>query len=51
MYESQLMKILLTEEVDQPGGRIEYKYDEHGNWVKYISRGWMMIERTIVYYE
>ena len=51
LYESMLMKVLMKEEVNQQGGGIEYKYDEHGNWIKWISRGWIMIERTIEYYD
>lgn len=50
LFKTNLMKILNYEEVDQQAGEIEYKYDEHGNWIKRISPGWIMIERTIEYY-
>jgi hypothetical protein len=29
----------------------KYEYDAHGNRIKRIHPGWMMIERRIVYYE
>ena len=51
LFKTAHMNILNGEEVDQQWGEIEYKYDEHGNWIKWISRGWLMIERTIVYYD
>jgi hypothetical protein len=51
LQESYFMKILGGEEVNRQGEKIEYEYDDHGNWIKRISRGWMMIERKIVYYE
>jgi hypothetical protein len=51
LYESEVMKILNYEEIDQPGGGTLYKFDEHGNWVKRIHPDWMMIERKFEYYE
>lgn len=49
LYRTSHMNILNYEKVDQPQGEIEYEYDEHGNWIRWISPRWMMIERTIVY--
>ena len=51
LFKTAHMNILKGEEVDQQWGEIEYEFDERGNWIKWISRGWLMIERTIVYYD
>ncbi len=36
---------------DQVWDRIEYKFDDHGNWIKMVHPGWIMIERNIEYYD
>jgi len=51
LFESCQFKLLNSKEPEYPGMNSEYEYDEHGNWSKNIARGWMMIERKIVYYE
>lgn len=45
------MKILAGKEVNRQGEKIEYEYDNQENWIKRISRAWMMIERIIKYDE
>jgi hypothetical protein len=51
LFKTAYMNILLGKEANQQMGGIVYEYDEYGNWIKWISKGWMMIERTIEYYE
>ena len=51
LFESCQFKLLNGKEPEYPGMNSEYEYDEHGNWSKNIARGWMMVERKIVYYE
>lgn len=51
LFESCQIKLLNGKEPEYPGMNSEYEYDEHGNWYKNIARGWMMVERKIVYYE
>lgn len=48
---SSYLNILGGEEVNRKSAEVEYEYDRHGNWIKAFSRGEMLTERTIEYYE
>lgn len=51
LFKTAYMNVVVGEERNEQMGDIEYEYDEYGNWIKRISPGWMMVERTIEYYE
>jgi hypothetical protein len=51
LFESCQFKLLNGKEPEYPGENAEYEYDNHGNWTKRIGKGWILIERKIVYFE
>jgi hypothetical protein len=48
---SSYLNILGGEEVNRKSKEVEYEYDEFGNWIKRFSKGEMLTERTIEYYD
>jgi hypothetical protein len=43
--------VLNYEDPQYPTIECYYEYDDHGNWVKRIHPGWMMIQRKISYFQ
>jgi hypothetical protein len=51
LVESNHINIFNYDKSDQTTSKIEYKYDEKGNWIERKHPAWMVIEREIVYYD
>lgn len=51
LIESMHHFIFNGEKSDDVSKKIEYKFDDKGNWIERKHPGWMVIERKIVYYK